>query len=63
MLIIVKSIMKNWEGGGGLEGISIFRKYFLQPKIPSDLFVHSNIVVAFHQLPINYFYHLATITS
>jgi hypothetical protein len=50
--------MKNWEEG--LEGnyLPIFKKYFLQPKLPSHLFFHSIIVVAFHQLPINYSYIL-----
>jgi hypothetical protein len=52
-------------GEGVLEGNCLLvhiGKYLLQPKIPSQLSIHSIIVITFHQLPIDYFYYLVTTT-
>jgi hypothetical protein len=50
---------------GGLKGNCLLvpiGKYLLQPKIPSQLSIHSIIIIAFHQLPIDYFYYLVAAT-
>jgi hypothetical protein len=45
----------------GLEGNYLLMpigKYLLQPKLPSQFSIHSIILIAFHQLPIDYFFLL-----